>query len=292
MEKKELTYKNITLTLWLDTKPAKKKNHLWQFIYVNKRPIQFGLMHSILVKNLGFSPSYAIFIETKQENLDVNVHPAKTEVKFFDKAAVLSILTTLLKSFEQKHVLPDQLSTGVSNPETFKNQTNNTSVLHPQYGLQCFPSTEENICVLSDNGLISAFIYFDRLLHHVFTNNSLNLSEDNAVALLITKSFSYSKKHLTKAFLDYWSQLGLRLAYDEREQKWILHTIPNLWPLLNYGFIVESIIQKNLMNLATLAKHIDCSKCVPPENIALILEHTEREKLVKERILIPLKGLL
>ena len=43
------------------------------------------------------NPSYYIFFETSPENVDVNIHPAKTEVKFENETEIFEILTAAVK---------------------------------------------------------------------------------------------------------------------------------------------------------------------------------------------------
>ena len=45
----------------------------------------------------GAYPSYYIFLETTPENIDVNIHPAKTEVKFENETEIFEILTAAVK---------------------------------------------------------------------------------------------------------------------------------------------------------------------------------------------------
>ena len=45
----------------------------------------------------GAYPSYYIFFETTPENVDVNIHPAKTEVKFENETEIFEILTAAVK---------------------------------------------------------------------------------------------------------------------------------------------------------------------------------------------------
>ncbi len=74
-----------------------------QFFFVNRRYIRHGLLHKA-VMNAFHSlipqdalPSYFIFLETDPENLDVNIHPTKTEVKFVDEQAVFQIIMASVK---------------------------------------------------------------------------------------------------------------------------------------------------------------------------------------------------
>lgn len=71
-----------------------KKSRGSQYFFLNRRPIQSALLHSAVRSSLrelleeGEWPFYVIFLEMSPSELDVNVHPAKLEVKFADEQRV------------------------------------------------------------------------------------------------------------------------------------------------------------------------------------------------------------
>lgn len=77
-----------------------------QFIFVNGRPVKDRLLASAVraaygdLVPRGRYPMLAIFIETPERQVDVNVHPAKSEVRFQDggliRAALIATLRRLL----------------------------------------------------------------------------------------------------------------------------------------------------------------------------------------------------
>ena len=74
-----------------------------QFFFVNGRYFRSPYFHKALMKAYdklipeGAYPSYYIFFETTPENVDVNIHPAKTEVKFENETEIFEILTAAVK---------------------------------------------------------------------------------------------------------------------------------------------------------------------------------------------------
>jgi DNA mismatch repair protein MutL len=95
-----------------------KRNRGEQFLYVNGRPIMHRhLTHIILEQYKNWIrdneyPFFALFYEVDPTLVDVNVHPAKMEVKFEDERTV-SMLTksvvkrTLNQQFQVPNVMPD-----------------------------------------------------------------------------------------------------------------------------------------------------------------------------------------
>ncbi len=75
-----------------------RSNRSLQFLFVNKRPVQFPYFSFILQQayqtllNKGQYPVAFIFCNVKPDLIDVNVHPAKREVRFFDSNYIHSML--------------------------------------------------------------------------------------------------------------------------------------------------------------------------------------------------------
>lgn len=69
-----------------------------QYFFVNGRFFKSPYLHKAVMKayeNLipqGTVPSYFLFLETDPHDVDVNIHPAKTEVKFEDEAVMFQIV--------------------------------------------------------------------------------------------------------------------------------------------------------------------------------------------------------
>lgn len=74
-----------------------------QYLFINGRYFRSPYMHKAICRpyeNLipsGYTPVYYIFLETAYDRVDVNIHPAKTEVKFEDETMVFEILTAAVR---------------------------------------------------------------------------------------------------------------------------------------------------------------------------------------------------
>ena len=84
-----------------------------QFLYLNGRPIQDkSLNHAIFqgYSNLietGTFPTYCLFLEMNPKLVDVNVHPAKMEVRFSnDRSLYFFFMSSLRKVFSDVKVIP------------------------------------------------------------------------------------------------------------------------------------------------------------------------------------------
>lgn len=80
-----------------------KKNQPNQYLFVNGRFFKSPMLHKAILKaynNLipdGTIPSYFIYLEIDPANMDVNIHPTKTEIKFEDDAVIFEILHAAVK---------------------------------------------------------------------------------------------------------------------------------------------------------------------------------------------------
>jgi len=90
----ESSDENIAVEGFVSSPAAARGNRSYQFFFVNGRAIRSILLQTALEQafknNLppGRFPSCVLYITTKSSNVDVNVHPAKTEVKFISDKQV------------------------------------------------------------------------------------------------------------------------------------------------------------------------------------------------------------
>lgn len=81
---------------------AKKSRHQ-QFFFVNNRFVKSGyLHHAVLAAFEGLlspdhQPGYFLYLTVPPNQLDINIHPTKTEVKFEDEHALYAVLRAAIK---------------------------------------------------------------------------------------------------------------------------------------------------------------------------------------------------
>ena len=87
-----------------------KKSRGEQFLFVNGRPFQHRyLMHVLLSLYDNWThaneyPFFILFIEIKPDKIDVNVHPAKSEIKFEDERSVIQLSVSVMKRALNEHL--------------------------------------------------------------------------------------------------------------------------------------------------------------------------------------------
>jgi DNA mismatch repair protein MutL len=88
---------------WISNEDYLRPQNDINFTYLNKRYLKDKILsHAVKVgyedKIENKFPSYILFITTEPKNYDVNVHPAKLEVKFLDPRKIHSIIVNLIKN--------------------------------------------------------------------------------------------------------------------------------------------------------------------------------------------------
>jgi len=74
-----------------------------QFLFINGRYFRSPFFHKAVCKPYeklvpeNYTPAYFLFLETDPDRVDVNIHPAKTEVKFEDEGMIFEILSAAVR---------------------------------------------------------------------------------------------------------------------------------------------------------------------------------------------------
>lgn len=111
---------------------AAKKTQGDQFIFVNKRFIKSNyLNHAIraayedlLTKDV--FPAYILFLEIDPANIDINVHPTKTEIKFEDERLIYNYLRVTIKHSLGQYSLTPMIDFNVDHNFAYKFSGENT----------------------------------------------------------------------------------------------------------------------------------------------------------------------
>ena len=104
---------DMTVTGFVSMPACCRGSRSWQFFFVNGRQVKSPLMAAALEqayqnqKMVGKFPGCVLHLELKLSAVDVNVHPAKTEVKFGQERQVFSaIYHAVLSALESDHSHP------------------------------------------------------------------------------------------------------------------------------------------------------------------------------------------
>ena len=93
----------IKVTGYIGRPELAKRTRSEQYFFVNNRYIRNNYLHHAVMNGFegllqeGSFPFYTLFIDIDPAQIDVNVHPTKTEIKFTDDRAIYAILRVAVK---------------------------------------------------------------------------------------------------------------------------------------------------------------------------------------------------
>lgn len=207
----------------------------FNYTFVNKRHIKNMQLSYILRQAVtGFIPtnkrfSYIIFIETKPFNLDINVHPAKTEVKFKNFAQISDLLIKNLRGYLEKNVTAVSLDwtpapstqlikSSLIPDETIKRQEETGQISHSQQKM--FLNNENkfiaqlfNRYILIQNedhiALYDQHALSEKILLTQYINRILNKqTEIQNLSIPLILDISSEIAEWLKSIIDIWAECG------------------------------------------------------------------------------------
>ena len=107
--KVEAEREGITLSGYASLPTYHRATAQHQYLFVNGRPVKDKLLHGCVraayadVLHGGRHPVLALFLEVPAQLVDVNVHPAKAEVRFEDPALIRGLVISALKHAIHEH---------------------------------------------------------------------------------------------------------------------------------------------------------------------------------------------
>ena len=99
----EVTTTMATVTGFVGKPEAAKKKGAHQFFFVNGRYMKHAYFHKAVLNAYerivpeGMQPPYFLYFDVPATDIDVNIHPTKTEIKFENEQALWQILTAAVK---------------------------------------------------------------------------------------------------------------------------------------------------------------------------------------------------
>jgi len=104
---------NISIHGFIGKPEYSKKTRGEQFIFVNNRFIKSNYLNHAIIKSYeGLIeekkyPFYVLFLKINTNEVDINIHPTKTEVKFEDEKLLYNLMhSSVSKSLSSHHIMP------------------------------------------------------------------------------------------------------------------------------------------------------------------------------------------
>lgn len=250
----EESYEGYTLkAFFIPSESALTNNN---YLFINKRFFIDKGLHQALMGNLeqlrpGQSYHYACFLEAPADEIDVNVHPSKTEVKFFKSGIVYSLLSASLKKHFKKETSPSPLfeeaSPFYSDSHPQQNETSfspHSTYIQKEQEAQAYtwkllgsiPLHYQLIQTEDQFYLLNVWAY----VCQVFRDDVLNklpLKEDHIIPLLVSEPY----KAQAQINLEALKELGFELD-KLSEETLVLRTIPEALRRLPYRRFVQELL--------------------------------------------------
>ena len=100
-----------TIRGFIGTPTTSLKQGAQQYLFVNDRFIRHPYFHKAITlayENFipaGNQPQYFLYFTIPAENIDVNIHPQKTDVRFLDESTIFPVLQSLIRDAFSAHAL-------------------------------------------------------------------------------------------------------------------------------------------------------------------------------------------
>lgn len=111
---------NLGISGFVSLPTYSKANSLSQYLFVNNRPVRDKVLLGAIkaayqgVLELGRYPVCALFFDVSPELVDVNVHPTKAEVRFYDANAVRGLLISAIRNALSRGSMQTAQTTDIS----------------------------------------------------------------------------------------------------------------------------------------------------------------------------------
>lgn len=276
----EEMYDNYRVRVYFTRETYTTPQYRHHYLFANKRFFQDKSLHSALLRNLdvfwrfGESGHYVVQIETPPEEIDVNVHPNKIQVKFLRSDVVYSLLVTAIKNGIKKiasQITPESISLE-STPSFFSRADNqnfdlmnlvNDSGPGSNYSPSSYSEQSEYNLFNRESALTQEAPRFQRLQNQFliadlgqptlidlkklivlyFTKElkSFSLSDESTGPLLISEPFKILKGKIDNQF-ETLKSLGFE--FDRLNAEYIvLRTIPKFLPQALLASLSEMLIK-------------------------------------------------
>ncbi len=280
----KIEHENYHVHGYFSTEGNKGTQGKLQYLFINNRYFQDKSLHQVILRSLeyiwgaGHSGHYCIFIKAPKDQVDVNVHPSKTFIKFQNPPLIHSLVGAGLKQNKRER-------------ETFSSneseQTSSTELTRPQFHSPTFTSSPEQAAMstMPSSGelffLGDGFLLFKRdeknyilnltkLLDRFFSKK-VNTKENKPQALLVAIPINISNKVILKKLNENGFHIETFSNVDQSE-KYLCRAVPQ-W-LLELG--TNSFLQLFVLYLSnSLTLDEQTQRSLNKTHLLKILEHED-----------------
>lgn len=248
--------------------------HKNQYLFVNQRPVYDSLIARSVLEAYetliprGYFPAFVLSISLPPSEVDVNVHPRKTEVKFRNPFQVMSVLQRAVRSALKRENLIPKVSFSFAKPSSASGSFSIPSVSKTSFS---FPQTYSgSISSLKRSPLEEHGWYVIGQIHRSFilveTPEGLQLMDQHAVSEItnfqkllqekkagafssqsmlfpLSVELSFEEKSIVDEYVELFLKLGWDLAPMDSKQ-YQISAIPSLLKIENMKEIFLDFLSK------------------------------------------------
>ncbi len=237
-------YQGHQLEGLIDLRSSKggSKNH--QFLFANNRLFLDKALHSAISNamegywNPGESGNYCFFLKTHPENIDVNVHPRKMEIKFTQSSLVFSLFQSSIRNSIQD--FPKNKNTKTLGLSNFLEKNSHISDLPNETSIEPFFKLNENF-VLYPFGGNYFILNIPVLTREYFKTKFQKIEENSQIPLLIAEPYNLSNENI----IEFLKPFGFNFE-KITEMQMVLLTIPSYLSELPFRKMIEEFL--NFLN--------------------------------------------
>ncbi len=228
-------FEGHTLEGYYGPSVGKSNNNKLQYLFANKRMIEDKRLHSQILKALepywgdGNYGHYLFFLSVPEDQLDVNVHPQKTFVKFLKDSVVYSLIVNGIKSSFHKNEVPLRA----------KEQHKKEESVFGNKGLLRLNSKFWLTQKEGQNYLIKSSKIIPNILSQFWSKN-FPVEDENCLPLLIGEPIK--NENISNEEILMLKDYGFHFKRINSE-KLILNAIPDLKVSLNYNKLGQWVLK-------------------------------------------------
>lgn len=309
----ELSDLKVKLSGFLSRPDYMRNTRSMQILFINGRPVEQKFLSYHLARAYdavmpkGKYPAAILFMEIDPELIDVNIHPAKREVKLFDQKYIDSLIFSLAsKVLNRAHPVPEKIFSGTAaadkvifrrNEETDIKSRGDGSVNPGNFRFpEPFPGSvnrdsQEPFSFKQEAGVSSGSLLFDsagEILDAVSVDTGTSVQDDNFRKIIgvLFNTYILIEENEKLHFIDFHAAHE-RMIYDKLCNGYELEAQELLFPAqIDLSAADFSLVMENLENFSCCGFEIEefSDRSVVVRSVPAAAGNYKIEELIKNMI--------
>lgn len=309
----ELSDLKVKLSGFLSRPDYMRNTRSMQILFINGRPVEQKFLSYHLARAYdavmpkGKYPAAILFMEIDPELIDVNIHPAKREVKLFDQKYIDSLIFSLAsKVLNRAHPVPEKIFSGTAaadkvifrrNEETDIKSRGDGSVIPRNFRFpEPFPGSvnrdsQEPFSFKQEAGVSSGSLLFDsagEILDAVSVDTGTSVQDDNFRKIIgvLFNTYILLEENEKLHFIDFHAAHE-RMIYDKLCNGYELEAQELLFPAqIDLSAADFSLVMENLENFSCCGFEIEefSDRSVVVRSVPAAAGNYKIEELIKNMI--------